>query len=343
MRICTWAPTVFQGTQVVTRQTRPTHIPSGVDLTALTTGLVQQYEQMGVSDLLIAQRWWGNGEEIEASSLDCLAMTSLFATCTTNMNLITAIHPGFFHPTVIAKWASTLQRLSAGRWSINVTSGWNMEEFDRYGIEQLTHDERYIRSKEFIDILRLCWSQPTVDYQGRYYQCSNMELIPQPEFPLDIFQGGQSPAAIEMAAEKSDWMFLNGGSLERIQALIEQVRAACTKTNRQVRFAMYAQPLCRASDDLAWAEIDQKLASIDQSLVEKRLARVADGAKGMWHSEDPLSQLDTNEGLVPRFIGSPDTILDRITSYQALGIEMLHLDLRDALFCTEVLPHLTNQ
>ena len=84
-------------------------------------------------------------------------------------------------------------------------------------------------------------------------------------------------------------------------------------------------------------------ASIDQSLVEKRRARVADGAKGMWHSEDPLSQLDTNEGRAPRFIGSPDTIFDRIASYQALGIEMLHLDLSDALFCSEVLPHLTNQ
>ncbi|NKB98323.1 MAG: LLM class flavin-dependent oxidoreductase [Pseudomonadales bacterium] len=341
MRICTWAPTVFQGTQIVSKSTRPTHIPSGSDLATVTTGIVERYEQMGVSDLLIAQRWWGNGEEIEASSLDCLAMTSLFATCTAKMNLITAIHPGFFHPTVIAKWASTLQRLSGGRWSINVTSGWNMEEFERYGIDQLTHDERYTRSKEFIDILRLCWSQPTVDYEGQYYQCRNLELVPQPEFPLDIFQGGQSPAAVQMAAEKSDWMFLNGGSPERIEEIIEQVRSACATTGRKVRFAMYAQPLCRANDGLAWAEIDQQLASIDQQLVKRRLARVSDGATGMWNNADPLSQLDTNEGFAPQFIGSPESILERIAMYRALGVEMLHLDLRDELFCAEVLPHLS--
>ena len=38
-----------------------------------------------------------------------------------------------------------------------------------------------------------------------------------PEHALEVFQGGQSPAAIGMAAGKSDWMFLNGGSLDRIE------------------------------------------------------------------------------------------------------------------------------
>ena len=343
MRICTWAPTVFQGPQVVANKRRASHIPSGEDLTTATSGIVQRYEAMGVTDLLIAQRWWGNGEEIEASSLDCLAMTSFFGACTSQMNMITAIHPGFFHPTVIAKWAATVQHLTGGRWAINVTSGWNMEEFDRYGIDPLEHDTRYVRSSEFIDILRLCWQQPVVDYHGRFYQCRNLELMPAPKHPLEVFQGGQSPAAISMAAQKSDWMFLNGGSPERIEEIVSKVRSACADTQRQVRFAMYAAPLCRSTDEAAWAEIDSMLAAVDPDLAAKRKARVHEGARGMWNEADPLSVLDTNEGYAPRFIGSPDTILQRILQYQDLGIEMLHLDLRDALFCQQVLPGLLQQ
>ena len=158
MQTCTWAPTVFQGTQVVDKTTSPKNLPADGDLMRITTSLVQKYEALGISHLLIAQRWWGNGEEIEASSLDCLAMTALFAGCTQQMQLITAIHPGFFHPTAIAKWGATLDRLTTGRWAINVTSGWNMQEFDMYGVDKLTHDDRYDRSAEFIEVLRGAWS-----------------------------------------------------------------------------------------------------------------------------------------------------------------------------------------
>jgi alkanesulfonate monooxygenase SsuD/methylene tetrahydromethanopterin reductase-like flavin-dependent oxidoreductase (luciferase family) len=60
----------------------------------------------------------------------------------------------------------------------------------------------------------------------------------------------------------------------------------------------------------------------------------------MWSGADPLSLLDTNEGYASRLIGSPETILERITEFRAMGVEMLHLDLRDALFQQAVLPHL---
>ena len=64
-----------------------------------------------------------------------------------------------------------------------------------------------------------------------------------------------------------------------------------------------------------------------------------DGAKGMWQdSGDPLSHLDSNEGYCSRLIGSPETVWENIQQWQALGIDMLHLDLRDELFCAEVLP-----
>lgn len=338
MQTCTWAPTVFQGTQVVDKATSPKNLPADGDLMRITTGLVQKYEALGLSHLLIAQRWWGNGEEIEASSLDCLAMTALFAGCTDQMQLITAIHPGFFQPTAIAKWGATLDRLTTGRWAINVTSGWNMQEFDMYGIDKLTHDDRYDRSAEFIEVMRGAWSEESFNYQGKYYQADDLRLEPRPSHPLQVFQGGQSDAAISLAAQHSDWMFLNGGSPEKIANIIERARRACAGSDKQLRFAMYAAPLCYPTDEAAWSDIDARLARVDKSLVSKRRERVA-GAEGMWADDhDPLSVLDTNEGYAARLIGSPDTVMQRIQAFRDLGIEMLLLDVSNPLFQTEVLP-----
>ena len=338
MQTCTWAPTVFAGNQVVDRNPSPATIPDGADLQHRLPELVANYEAMGVQNLLIAQRWWGNGEDIEASSLDCLAMTAFFASCTKSINLITAIHPGFFQPTAIAKWGATISHLTNGRWAINVTSGWNMQEFDMYGIDKLEHDTRYSRSAEFIDVLRGAWSQRPYSYSGQYYQADQLELDPPPKHALSVYQGGQSDAAVQMAAQHSDWMFLNGGDEEDLIQTISRVRTACETTGRTVRFAMYAAPLVRATDDAAWAEIDDRLARVDHSLVAVRKERLQGGATGMWSKTDPLSMLDSNEGFAARLIGSPETVYNRAVKLHELGVDMLHLDLRDKLFCREVLP-----
>ena len=338
MRTCAWAPTTFQGTKIVARDAGPVLVPKGEQLVDFTTQIVKGYERIGVTDVLIAQRWWGTGEEIEGSSLDCLAMTSLFAAHTKKINMITAIHPGFFNPSVIAKWASTIDNLTGGRWAINVTSGWNMQEFDMYGVPKLDHDARYKRSAEFIELLQGAWNNDVFDYEGKYYQTRGLQLEPRPTTSLEVFQGGQSDGAIELAANHSDWMFLNGGSMERISGVLSRVEEATRRTGRKVRFAMYAAPICRETDQEAWDVVDGMLARVNKALVEKRKSRTS-GAEGMWGADDdPLSVLDTNEGYASRLIGSPETILKRIEEYRKIGIEMLHMDLRDELFNSEVLP-----
>jgi FMNH2-dependent dimethyl sulfone monooxygenase len=344
---CTWAPTVFAGHQIVRGESGAANeMPEGATLRDGMSGYVANLEQLGISHLLIAQRWWGSGEEMEASSLDCLAATSFIAAHTQRINLVTAIHPGFFQPTAIAKWGTTLDRLTGGRWSINVTSGWNLREFDMYGIDALEHDDRYQRAGEFIEVLRGAWDSSQADepfdFQGRFYHTEGLCLEPRPTGPLTVYQGGQSDAAIGMAASHSDWMFLNGGPPDKIAGIIERVRSACAGTGRTVRFALYAQPLCRATDTEAWAEIDARLAAVDSELVERRRQSTG-GAEGMWAAtDDPLVVLDTNEGFAARLIGSPETINERIETFRALGVEMLHLDLRDTLFREAVLPGLTN-
>ena len=343
MLTCTWAPTVFNGPRVVGGDTTAQNPwPEGEHLQAATVGNVQRIESLGVSHLLIAQRWWGSGTDIEGSSLDCLAMTAYFAAQTERLHLVTAIHPGFFHPSAIAKWGATLDRMTGGRWSINVTSGWNLDEFEMYGIDALEHDARYARSMEFIRVLRGAWAGQPFSFNGEYYKTNDLQLEPPPIQPLQVFQGGQSPAALAMAGAHSDWMFLNGGRPEKIAGVIERAQASARTHGRQLRFALYAAPLCRDTDAQAWQEIDARLERIDPQLLEARRARVG-GAQGMWGAqdgEDPLRHLDTNEGYCSRLIGSPATIWEQITAYKDMGIDMLHLDLTDQLFNAEILGRL---
>lgn len=341
MQTCTWAPTVFAGPQVVSKHSKAQTMPRGAALQRATLDQVKHLEALGISHLLVAQRWWGSASEIEGSSLDCLAMTAYFAAVTHNIHLVTAIHPGFFEPSAIAKWAATMDQMSGGRWSINVTSGWNLAEFEMYGIDPLDHDQRYERSKEFIQVLRGAWEQSEFDFSGHFYQTNKLTLEPRPTSKLEVFQGGQSPAALAMAAEHVDWMFLNGGHPDKLSALMAKARNAAELQGRTLKFAVYAAPMCRPQDAEAWTAIDALVAAQDPALLAQRRARVS-GAQGMWDAkeQDPLQHLDTNEGFCTRLIGSPATIVERAQALKDAGVDMLHLDLSDSLFVSEALPQI---
>lgn len=109
---------------------------------------------------------------------------------------------------------------------------------------------------------------------------------------------------------------------------------------REVRFALYAIPLCRETDAEAEAEVAAMVAAIDEGRIARRRERVG-GARGMWaESDDPLTKLDSNEGYASRLIGSPETIYRRMMAFHDLGIDMFHLALGDERFEAEVLPRL---
>ena len=79
VKTCTWAPTTFAGTQVVDGKATTASPPSGARLNDIVRSYVERVERLGLSHLLIAQRWWGDARAIEGSSLDCLAMTAYIA------------------------------------------------------------------------------------------------------------------------------------------------------------------------------------------------------------------------------------------------------------------------
>ena len=89
---------------------------------------------------------------------------------TERLKLIAAVHPGLWHPGVLAKWVASADHLSNGRVAVNVVSGWFKDEFRQLGEPWLEHDERYRRSGEFIQALKLIWTSEDAQLAGDFYR-----------------------------------------------------------------------------------------------------------------------------------------------------------------------------
>lgn len=127
---------------------------------------------------------------------------------TERLKVIAAVHPGLWHPGVLAKLGATADHLSKGRFAVNVVSGWFKGEFTALGEPWLEHDERYRRSEEFITALRKIWTEDHAELGGDFYRLRDFSLKPKPlntvERPHpEIFQGGNSTAARQMASTAS--------------------------------------------------------------------------------------------------------------------------------------------
>src|SRR5258707_10755690 len=146
---------------------------------------------------------------------------------TQRLKVIAAVHPGLWHPGVLAKLGATADHLSNGRFAVNVVSGWFKGEFSALGEPWLEHDERYRRSEEFIRALRGIWTEDAYSAGGDFYRFRDFSLKPKPiQAPHpEIFQGGNSRAARAMAARVSDWYFMNGNWPEGGRAKADGFRA----------------------------------------------------------------------------------------------------------------------
>ena len=88
---------------------------------------------------------------------DAWLATASLIPLTERVNFLVAFRPGFLSPTLAAQMASTYQRMSNGRLLINIVTGAEPRELNRFG-DWLDKDERYRRTGEFLDIMRQAWT-----------------------------------------------------------------------------------------------------------------------------------------------------------------------------------------
>ncbi|TYK43500.1 dimethylsulfone monooxygenase SfnG [Actinomadura decatromicini] len=255
---------------------------------------------------------------------------------TRRLKVIAAIHPGLWHPGVLAKFVATADQLSGGRAAVNVVSGWFKDEFTKLGEPWLEHDERYRRSEEFIRVLREIWTSEHAEFNGDFYRLHDFDLRPKPlaapgrPHP-EIFQGGNSTAARRMAGRVSDWYFSNGNDFDGVTEQIGDVRGEAARHGRSVRFGLNAFLIARDSEAEAREVLREIVAKADREAVEgfgaavKQAGRSTADGRGMWQDSEFTDLVQYNDGFRTGLIGTPEQIAERIVAYKRLGVDLFLL------------------
>ncbi|MBP1932220.1 dimethylsulfone monooxygenase SfnG [Ammoniphilus resinae] len=305
-------------------------------------------EEVGFEYALLQTRFFASyGAEYQ---LEAFTLASALAAVTKKLKLISAVHPGLWHPGVYAKMIATLDQISQGRAALNVVSGWFKQEFIGYGEHWLDHDERYRRSEEFIQVLRAMWTEEETTFKGDFYRINGAPLKPKPiQNTPPIFQGGNSKAARQMAARVSDYYFMNGNTLEGFRTQIEEVRALAEKEGRTVKFAVNGFAIVRETEEEAVQVLRDIVSQADVEAVEgfrnavKEAGQSTKQKEGMWANSTFEDLVQYNDGFKTGLIGTPEQIAERIIELKKMGVDLvltghLHYEEDLRIFGERVIP-----
>jgi FMNH2-dependent dimethyl sulfone monooxygenase len=288
----------------------------------------------------------GYGAEFQHESV---AFSHALLAATSKLKVIAAILPGPWQPALAAKQLATIDQLTNGRIAVNIVSGWFKGEFQAIGEHWLEHDERYRRSEEFIRSLRGVWSQDNFSFRGDFYRFDNYSLKPKPLGRPEIFQGGSSRAARDMAARVSDWYFTNGNSVEGIKAQVDDIRAKAAANNHSVKVGVNAFVIARDTEEEARAVLAQIIDQADPEAVNafgdaaKQACRASPEGEGNWAKSTFEDLVQYNDGFKTNLIGTPLQIAERIVALKAVGVDLvlagfLHFQEEVEYFGRRVLP-----
>jgi probable F420-dependent oxidoreductase len=106
---------------------------------------------------------------------------------------------------LLAKQAAEVDVLSGGRLRLGLGSGWNEVEYE--GLNENFHN-RGRRLEEQITVLRKLWTEPVVNFKGKYHTITAAGLNPLPvQRPIPIWLGGMAEPVLRRVATIADGWF----------------------------------------------------------------------------------------------------------------------------------------
>ena len=189
------------------------------------------------------------------TSFEPMTLLPALAAVTEHIGLIATGSTTYEEPFHVARRFASLDHISGGRAAWNVVTTSNPNASLNFGIdEQMEHDERYSRAREFYDVVTGLWDSwaddafirdvesgiyfdpnkiRTLNHEGKYFSVRGPLNIGRPVqgWPV-IVQAGASEAGRQLAAETAEAIFASARTLADGQAFYADVKGRMEKLGR---------------------------------------------------------------------------------------------------------------
>jgi alkanesulfonate monooxygenase len=297
--------------------------------------LVRAHQDNGWTRVLFA---YGSG------GLEPSALAGFLAGRLDTIELLLAHRPNVSYPTFAAKTFATLDQVSQGRLSVHFITGGSDREQAREG-DRLTKDERYERTREYIQIVKRAWtSTEPFDHHGRFYDFDDFVLDAKAyegRSPTISF-GGSSDAAYRVGAAEADIFAVWGEPLASTAEQIARIHAESAAAGRSTPPRIHAafRPIIAPTEELAWEKAHRVLDRIEerkaggpsrwsnggapQNAGSQRLLAIAEQGDrfdtALWTA---TAKATGGAGNSNALVGTPETVAQALLAYYDLGVRII--------------------
>lgn len=262
------------------------------------------FESLWVSDHYFTDLEHRGGPPGAATQLDAMVLLPALAVVTERVRLGTLVLAvGFRYPSVLAKAAASLDRLSDGRFELGLGAGWHAPEYEAAGLELPSGSERLAQLEEAITIIREMTSDERAVADGPHVQVRHVPNLPRPrQSPLPVLVAAFGVKALRTAARTADaWNVAWRYSPDTYAQMVDGFEKACSEVNRdpsQVRKSLGLMAL----------------VGENQADLERRFE--------VWRDQAPwlIGDRSLREVAEQALVGTPDQVIDRIEQFRGLGV-----------------------
>ncbi len=206
----------------------PQHVPDGTFDPAKLRDYLTRAESLGFHSAWTQEAVLGS-----APTLAPLELMTFAAAYTQRLRLGCAVFVSPLHnPIHLAKSISTLDQLSRGRIEVGMATGGRGRMFSAFEVDQALLVARFT---EGLQLMKVCWTEPSITFAGRFWQLDGTALEPKPfqkPYP-PLWIGGSHPAAVRRALQYGNGFFGAGrSSTAQFAQQVHMLRAALAESNQ---------------------------------------------------------------------------------------------------------------
>jgi F420-dependent oxidoreductase-like protein len=270
-------------------------------------------EEHGFEALFTSDHYYSVMGAPDRGSSDAWTMLAALAARTGRIRLGTLVSPVTFrHPTVLAKAATTVDRISGGRAEVGLGAGWWKEEHHTHGFPFPPVGERMDMLEEQLQIVHGLFKEPVFSFEGQHYTLRDCPFAPKPvqrpHMPVIVGgKGGRRIArlAARWADEYNTFFVEPDEARERFARVREAVDAEGRDQSTFTTSLMTGVAVGAGREEL--------LHRVE------RLMRFDPDAVGP--PQDYLDDLDSQGAVV----GTPDKVLERLAAFEEAGVQRIML------------------